>query len=473
MGIDLILVGRVRTRRPTASNHPLGLVEEMIAIVTGWLGDLAEPPALAHENDDAYLYFEPHPAAPAAEIRLTASGSVQLRARTSAAGPGYHAALCELADALALSLDLEWITEAETNGDAGVEAVTTDETGYFASRDRASLEAYFDSWLRMLAVLCLEGRPNPPSPEPARLCLPDSPEYLYPADFLTPTGPRSAGWARTTATDPSTPDARSFFAWWDLERDAAYWRGIALVELWLHVPPGPAFSAHDVAHQARALAALDRANALDPDLDLPWADWRDLLDRFHLSFPDERAPDADTGTAPEAPELGRAPEPRECAQRRQLAFMLASRAGTTPSTLGYRRHQIRHHLPGGWTIVLSGAAGFEEEEDGTWTAWDGRLAVRFSAVSYADLGDAAPDTARFVTAFSGEEAGNGAWLPERRDNAILGRARLGSVRNQGVLCACLGCPAELAFLTLTFEQPSGRDHALRAWNSVSRSRPPS
>ena len=136
-------------------------------------------------------------------------------------------------------------------------------------------------------------------------------------------------------------------------------------------------------------------------------------------------------------------------------------------SIGYRRHDVRHALPGGWACVLPGRFGVEEEEDGTWHATDARLDLRFSAVTYADLGEDAPDTGAIVTAFAGEEAGEAHWLPDRRRDALYARACVGSSLERRALCACFSCGPELAFLTILFDTDA-EELAVSIWRSLER-----
>ena len=62
---------------------------------------------------------------------------------------------------------------------------------------------------------------------PGSLGLPGDHGFTYPADVLTPLGPRDRDWLRTAAAEPDV--GRDFFAWWNPELNAAFYRGRALV----------------------------------------------------------------------------------------------------------------------------------------------------------------------------------------------------------------------------------------------------
>ena len=53
-----------------------------------------------------------HPASPAAEVRLGASGRLRVAATTTPAGPGYHVHLCERLRQFAADFDLTWDDDA-------------------------------------------------------------------------------------------------------------------------------------------------------------------------------------------------------------------------------------------------------------------------------------------------------------------------------------------------------------------------
>src|SRR5215210_5243558 len=133
MPITLSLTGRA-----DLSDHRLTRAEarEWLAKAAVWfesVGDAVLDARVVRDADEkAVLLVLLHPAASPAEIRLGGSGRVRVHAVTSPAGPGYHAHLCDTLDQLATDFDLEW-DEAETQ----------DSTDYFATRDRAALEAHF------------------------------------------------------------------------------------------------------------------------------------------------------------------------------------------------------------------------------------------------------------------------------------------------------------------------------------------
>src|SRR4051812_39896471 len=80
-------------------------------------------------NDQGHrtLWLGLHPAEERIEISTTGGGRVVVSARTSGAGPGYHAFVCELLDAVGARLDVRW-QGPDPTGQTG------DETGYFHDR---------------------------------------------------------------------------------------------------------------------------------------------------------------------------------------------------------------------------------------------------------------------------------------------------------------------------------------------------
>src|SRR5262245_10459837 len=89
-----------------------------------------------------------HPAEEPVEFRLDESGMLVASAKTSSAGPGYHAFLVDLLDGLGKKHGLIWIWD-----DAEKEFL--DETGYASSRDFPSLQEEMAQFLRHLAGMLM------------------------------------------------------------------------------------------------------------------------------------------------------------------------------------------------------------------------------------------------------------------------------------------------------------------------------
>lgn len=267
-----------------------------------------------------------HPAAEPVRLELGPEQLV-LDAGTGTAGPGYHAFVCEVADAMASQLDAR----------GGRWKTTLDPALYFEHRDFAALERAHLAWLsetaRTIVTLADGGATG------FAIGLPDGLEVLHRGLVATPLGPRSRAWVERVAADPTA--GRDAFAWWSRARDASYHRGIALAAMWLEVRWRKPLDAKERALLDRVATELELAHAADPEGAHPWREWSEVLG--HLGEESLRATRAEV------------------------------RANATPPSavpIGYRRQPVRVTLAGGWSIVVPGEFAERWDERGTWVAWD-------------------------------------------------------------------------------------------------------
>jgi hypothetical protein len=280
-------------------------------------------------TEGAAIAITLHPAA--GPVELTQSGSaLGLDANTGSAGPGYHALVCELADAIAEGAKLRWTAEL-------------DPALYFAHRDAAALERAQLAWLGQTAkdILALAER----GASGFALCMPDGLEVAHDGLVATPLGPRDRAWVERVAEDPSSGvDA---FAWWRPGQDAAYHLGVALTLMWLEVRWRKPLDARERAILDRAATSLERAHALEPSAAYPWAAWAELYEL-----------------------LG------EESLRATRAHLKAVEVGRGDATrIGYRRRAVRVTLSGGWSIAVPGELAERWDERGTWVGWDARRSL--------------------------------------------------------------------------------------------------
>src|SRR5207248_2282005 len=92
---------------------------------------------------------------------------------------------------------------------------------------------------------------------------------------------------------------------------------------------------------------LRAAHDLDPGLDFPWREWREMNGHY-----------AETGRA-----LTKAPLAAQVARR-------AAKVKTGP-LVGYRRRAVRVEFPDRWSVTIPGSFAEAWEDGGrTWSAWD-------------------------------------------------------------------------------------------------------
>ena len=432
--ITLTLTGRTDT-----SDRRLSRAEarDWLGRAAVWfegIGDAVLDARVVRDADDRpVVLVSLHPAAAPAELRLGASGRVRVCATTTPAGPGYHAYLCDLLRQFADEFEVTWDTDA-----------CDDPTGYFADRDRTAVEVHFRGWLgTACAGLLHHGGRGPLS-----LGLPAAHGLTYPAEVLTPLGPRDRDWLAAVVADPQR--GCDFFAWWDPKLDAAFYRNRALCRLWCDFPWRPPLT--DAEGELADQVANDLATAykLDPAAELPWREWLEVL----AAIEDDEEEYTVTPTDPSLVEA--------VTQRSWEGDPSAPR-------VGYRRHPVRVQLCGGWSVEVPGDFAREWDGERTWTGWNRSRTVWFHA-----LGFHKPDGSR-PTAAEAVEVGRrslpeGDVLPGIEGNGFCGEAVYGPTEEDGRsvwrVSGVAAVPGQLAVCNVYTESPDDRDWAVRTWVSL-------
>jgi len=289
-----------------------------------WSPTLIESAIVDDTRRRLQLLCRLHPAA--SDLSFVASGTceVQFTASTRAVGPGYHAHVCQLLQTLREEFAADW-SPGESGGDP---------TGYLTTHNMAALRDAMTASLQDDIRDLLQATGN----SPRQLNLLGAHHYDVGGDVATPLGPRDASWLERASRDAMV--AREVFPWWDAETGASYKLGRALTEMWLNVRWRRPIRDEEAGLLDRVLALLESAYAASPELDYPWAEWKELRG---YSWRDAPLP------------------PR-------------AEAGGEP-TIGYRRRPVRVRLEHGWTIQVEGAFAERWEDDNTFEAWDGRRTV--------------------------------------------------------------------------------------------------
>jgi hypothetical protein len=366
-----------------------------------------------------------HPGAEPVLIEVPSEERAILSASTGTAGPGYHRHVCELALALGDALGIEWDR-------AG------DESGWLADRDDAKLEARFLSWLediaRQVVALADEGKRG------FSLFLPAGHLFEHEGFLATLLGPRSEAWLRTAAGDPRS--AIDVFPWWQRDRDARYLRDLALAHCWLDVRWRPPVDDEERALMQRVATWLERAHAMDPELDLPWEAQAEIL--THLGEESLRS------------------------TRAQLKAESRHDPRNARAPIGYRRQPVRAMLSGGWSMRIDGDLAERWEERGTFVAWDARRSVWFTSLTVQSEAGApsasAEETLAALPPLSSDE------LLELESGALRGVACFVEEEHDGRpvirLEAHAAVGANAAIGTLVFVEDADREWALETWGSL-------
>src|SRR4051812_16390482 len=153
MGVGIYLIGRFGESAAGGS----GLAEGRLARIAAWFeehvveGDPLVGVRLGEDREGTPAAFVGlHPCAEEVELSMPGPATLVASAKTSTAGPGYHAYLCDLLHRLGDDLGIAWDGPDD-------EAGTGDGTGYFYSGDRAALEAEMLLWFRSTAAVVKGG----------------------------------------------------------------------------------------------------------------------------------------------------------------------------------------------------------------------------------------------------------------------------------------------------------------------------
>ncbi len=252
-----------------------------------------------------------HPAASDITVALE-GGYVTLTARTGAVGPGYHAFVAGFVDYLS---ERGWVWDF----DDAIHAFR-DDSGYYADRDFAALQVNFAD------AFAAVSRQMIASPEDQGLFYVDIPLAVdIVADDFAAT---SLGFRDRTFFE--TPDASTFFPWWEEGVTGQTVRNMALSKMWLEVSWQTPLSAGETRDVDICAELIEHARAMGAEV-----------------HDDEGAADIDALRRGEAP-------------------------GSTG--VGYWRQDYRFQGPGGWTVCLP--ANYRQEVgEGSCSLTDGDRVV--------------------------------------------------------------------------------------------------
>lgn len=238
-------------------------------------------------------------------------------AKTSTAGPGYHAYLNEFLDALAVALGLAW-QEADADWE--------DETGYRKSRAFGGLQDAMALFVKQLAQIVLTKIDD--FETPILLGMPVGFAPRSKAFIASPKGEWSREWTEEVAGAEGSrlrELAAEYFPWWDRGASARNLRSFALARCWMDVRWTVPQDADERSLCEFVLRCFEEARRLDSSLLIP----------------------------------------REAEELRRLLTPDAALVAPAPEGVGYRRRAMGRSLPGGWSIELPGYFSEERESDGS------------------------------------------------------------------------------------------------------------
>jgi len=414
---------------------------EWLARAAVWFEALGDVVLDAHvvfdREEKPVLLVTLHPTPPPIEIRLGASGKVRIEAETSSTGPGYYAYLCDLLRQMAEEFDL----------DSEPPEIRSDPGGYFATRQREPLEQHFLRWLGSACTnLC-----SRPASGPVPLGLSPSHKFRAEGEVLTSLGPRDRKWLEAVRAD--VQKGRDFFPWWVPTPDAVYYRNRAIVRMWCEFPWRPPLTEGEGELADGIAADLATAFKLDPSIELPWAEWLELL------------------TAIEGDREGFTVTPDD----QVLSIELWKRTGPVPPKagvvpIGYRRFPVRERLCSGWSIEVPGDFAREWEDTRTWTGWNGLRTVWFQELGFAKPDGSTP-SAEEALIVGRRSMPEGERLTDWTKGTVLGEAVFGphtddDGRTVWRLSGLAAVPGRLVICNIYVEHADDRDWAANTWRSL-------
>ncbi len=367
------------------------------------------------------LFSTFHPSGEEVEIVLQDPSHVTVSAKTSTVGPGYHIFLCDLIRRWTNKLSIIW-QEFTADDDT----MYRDETDYFFSRNERKVYDEMERWLRTLTGSFFDGTIDRNSKEIA-LCMPMN--VLFESDSLaiTQLGPRDEDWLYRMSQGSIHP--REFFPWYEAGLNAEYHLGRALAQMWSDVRWRKPVNNHEAALLRSTLKSLSTSYRMDPSLNFPWNEWKELLNLAGESVPD---------------------------------FVYKKASG--PGYIGYRRASVKTCLPGNWWIKTEGSfSAFESEQDGTLSSFDPPREIWFTAYSFStENPEEAFNKTRDNTLSEKHELiqqeNKYISVADISQNNKGNRHYLLRSKNIGVLCRSI--------CTLVFQRPEDRDWAIRTWRSL-------
>lgn len=307
------------------------------AMVAGWLRR-ARVVSLTGEVEEAdgewpVLLARLHAGAEPVELSFPDDRAVRLATTTDEIGPGYHQHVCEVAGFLGRALGIGWRETEEA----------FDDSGYFATRDRAALEG------RMLDALRARA-------EAGEWTLGGEFEPVGVDGAATLLGPRSREWISRVASDPRA--GVEALPWWDVGRTGPVLAREAKVLMWRDVRWREPDSAEESALLVRVGDLLEGARQLGAEEEIPWRAWDELIGLGAAADPDVRA----------------------------IVRERAEHAPADGQPIGYRRGEIARRVEG-WEVVIPGLfAEYVERHDAgeSWIAHGDRRYVRLAFEAHAD-----------------------------------------------------------------------------------------
>jgi hypothetical protein len=403
MGVGFELTSTPWKRRLWAKPSVSGLAKEVRRIYGELLRDPMLTGRLAIQTEGQNVYASWHPAGSGLELELLENGQIRAVATTNPVGPGLHAHLIDVLDALAKELSITWdFTEGG------------DETEYAKTRDYAALQDNMLHWLRSVCRVCLQQASEGASNFGLSMQL-GVPRPIYSSLAYSAQGTwRREDFEAVAEGGGVLRDLGArFFSWWSCDMDAAFWLGIARAVAWCDVHWVTPRDGEERATVDFALTCFDRARQLDRTLEAS----------------------------------------REFDELRALASGTPRVKSPRPDGIGHRRVTNTFELTGSWTVDVGGHFVRRVLNEGkNLQLDDGERAIYVTSFKL-DASDDAASALNLVRADKDEAPSDLTWQHDHVHGAAHWQAE-GATRH---LMAKIAVDGELLLLTITADTDTPRD----------------
>ncbi|MCE5228000.1 hypothetical protein LLG95_00185 [bacterium] len=194
-------------------------------------------------------------------VEFTAEGKnvIQIYAKTSPLGAGYHRYLCDLLKRMGTALDLTW-------------EVLEDDTGYFCGGDSNRIEDLMLQWLGAAVQHMRQVRAEGTSVVTLNMNMDEDFDFK---GILTPMGPRDDAWLERAAANPQL--GTDIFPWWDFDLHRAF-KSWAESLMWNEIRWRKPLNKDESVTMGLACAWLEKAFEKYPNLTYPWREWLQVMD---------------------------------------------------------------------------------------------------------------------------------------------------------------------------------------------------
>ncbi len=383
----------------------------------------------AMQQDELLIFI--HPAAEPAAFTYEETGTLTCWAKTSTAGPGYHAFLTELLEQLAQKLGFQWDgndAANDANDNSG------DDTGYIKHKDYAKLQLEMLTDLRSLASGLAEKKEN----DGTHLSLPVG--FHVAGDFfaVSPLGFWEKEWFQQTAeTEPGKlhEQGDQFFPWWQQGMESEFWFKMGSVMMWTEIAFRPPEDLDEAAQYQMALLCFQKSKSMDPERSLPEKEIRELAAL-------EENEDHDKEPAPDG--------------------------------IGFLRGNMVRSLTDHWTITVPGYFYDEiTEDDGAQVYRFGNKSVCGSSVRVQpkengtaqpnELIGSPPEMGEIVHMETGFLKGWAQVLEPKDGN---GETNENGYSDLWILKGKTAADNNLCTITITFDNPEDKEWAVETWRST-------